>query len=187
MALKKSFPKNCRGVTILELLIAGILTSLVLGASAAIYASGARFLGTVRQSVANSQPPTLQPIIKRIDLGNFARVSENGSQLDVRCDCDPVTLLPQADGPGVNDTWFHFKIIQGSQNTTVRWTIDQNENSAVSADDTILYDNVNRRDSSFGMVSSGQGTDTVVETNLMFTSPVVTLNTQTALSGATKQ
>lgn len=176
-----------RGFSLIELLIASLMLTIVLGGAGAVYVSGARFLGSMNQLTVEGQPPTLNAITKRIDLGNQATVSNSGYQLNIQCDCNPDLSL-QTDGPGVNDTWFHIGIVNGATSVDVRWAADNNPTTTVSSSDEVLYSKIDKPNSSFTLVNpSGQGTATVVQTTLAFTSPKVTLKTQNALGAGAKQ
>jgi prepilin-type N-terminal cleavage/methylation domain-containing protein len=178
MALN-TFPLNRRGVTLLEILIASLLLSLVIGVAASLYVSGARFLGTVTQSARDFQATNLNPITKRIDISNSATVQAAGKQLDLTCDCDFTTLQPQGALPynPADDNSVRFFI----QNPGVRMQLG-------GGPLTTLYTNVDTNASMFRLINpSGEGQPTVVEVEIVFTTPRMTLKTQTALGSGAKR
>lgn len=196
MALKHRL-LNERGITLLELLVASILMSVVLGGAAAIYVSGVRFLGQLRTTTTASMPPSLNAITRRIDIANQVALSQGGSQLDLRCDCDFATLTPQNATPynPADDQWAHIRIVMGAPNGEVRMVIDNVPGTTVNpGDGTLLYSNINSAGpdaqgnrSGFALLNpSGAGNATLVETTLVFTDPATTLKTRTAIGSGAK-
>ena len=174
------------GFTLMELLVALSLTSVVFLAAISVYLSALKFLKTTQQSgVSTNTVATLEDISKRISLANSAVVTGGGNpQLNVRADyavCSYNVLNTPANV--ADDNWWHYRLI----NNALRFICDANAATAVSGTGSILIDNVNTGGSTLRLINpSAAGNPTVVNIHVVTTSPVLTLDTNVALGAASK-
>ena len=174
------------GFTLMEILIALSLTSVVFLGSTSVYLTALKFLKNTQQSgVSVNKVATLEDISKRVSLGNSAFMTGGGNQqLNIRADyavCSYNVLNTPANT--ADDNWWHYRVIAGA----VRFVCDSNQSTNVNGNDYVLIDNVNTGFSEFQLINpSNAGNPTVAHIYITTTSPALTLATDVALGAASK-
>jgi hypothetical protein len=167
--ISKKHTLGRRGITLMELLIATLMITMVFVASTSVYVSALKFLSTmVTNSTSLSPTVSLEDIAKHISLANEANPPGNGGKsLDLRGDYDfnNSSWNSPLNTPSVfgDDAWIHYRFC-GAANGDLRMVCDQTPNTNVPCGGgTVMMSNVDSASSSFAATSSDwQGNPTVI-------------------------
>ena len=175
----------------MEILIAVILVGLVFAGALSMYTSSLKLL-KARQSIDVTTAPdiSLEQVARKVSLALEANISP-ASQLNLRLDqtCGGAALNSPAVSAG--DAWWHFSFkanallalcdtVMGTSLTSV----------GVPAGTTELTPNLDTTvtGSNFQIVNpSGSGAATVIGMHVVSTSPIITIDTETALGATAKR
>ena len=195
-----------RGVTLMELLVATLMVTMVFIASTSVYLSAAKFLSA---QVASSQTPALgfdmEDVIKKISLANEYAIDPAAKWLDLRGD------YPQADPSWSNplntpsnfgdDTWAHYRICgAGNSGGTLRTVYDNAQGNGASVDcaaSTVVASSLDPTASIFTAQNptalnnpggaADPGSATVIQINLVNAAPTATLESSAILGAKAKR
>ncbi len=102
------FPKKQNGITLTELLIAGILLSVVFVAATSLYVSALKFFKSQTASADVNSLIALEHISRNIKKANDVAISGGGSQLKLRIEgSDPATQSV------LDDQWVVYGVVSG--------------------------------------------------------------------------
>lgn len=124
--------RNARGVTLMELIVAMSVFSVVFIGVTAMYVSGYKSfksLGTKENEIAALV--ALEHMTRRIGLGNNAEISDGGAQIKVRWDYAEYPSPLNTPGDYADDTYIKYRFIDGR----LRYRIDATSGADVSASD----------------------------------------------------
>ena len=181
--------RNIHGLTMMEILIAIVLTSFVFAGGMSMYTSSLKFLKT-RQNTDLTLSPDIafEPVARKIALANFANLTHGGSQLNIQLDqaCNGTPLAtPSNTG---DDSWWHYRFVTTNlmsfcenSNTNPTLTAPGNPAGTVSVLDTLS----NNASTWAALNPSAAGTPTVIGVQLR--SPTVNVDTEIKLGAATKR
>jgi hypothetical protein len=152
--------KHTHGITLLELMIATLLTGLVFAVAMSIYSSSIKFMSIQGAATDPTQSTVvvLEDIAKRISLCNEVSPITGGPQATIHLRCDyavgSYTINNAAGNPAgtpsnlADDNYWHFGFAGGAlRMTTTNWTTPVDDPSA----GTIIIPNVNTGASSFNI------------------------------------
>ena len=186
-----------RGFTLMELLIAGVMISLVMIAAFSLYSSGLRLFVQARTYDVTAIPEVaVEDLVRKINSANFADINP-ANQLNLRVDyaaCNPASVPTPANT--ADDSWWHYRFLN-SELLGLCEAVNSNPTlTAVGAPagTTAILGNLDTvaalpayppgtgsGGSGFQLVNpSVSGTPTVVYVHVNSTNPVKELNTEAA-------
>ena len=191
--VKSGFFLTFRGFTLVELMVALLLISLVFLAGISVYTTGFRFLRVVQNTDVTMLPVvSVEDIAKRVSLSNVMTTSAPGApvvgaQLNVCGDYQLCTYTPlNTPNNFADDNCWHYAFMNTNE---LKTSCNNNANAPVTPAGTTLINNVNTVLSSFTLVNpSASGNATVAHIHVRTTvPPVAELDTDVALGASAKR
>lgn len=190
--------RGSAGFTLMELLIAGVMISLVMIAAFSLYSSGLRLFVQARTYDVTLIPEVaVEDLMRKINVANFAGINP-ANQLNLRVDylnCNPATPDPAGPANTAADSWWHYRFQAG----TLLGLCDAAQNTVLAAagnpaGTVVVLNNLDTvtpmpayppgtgsGGSGFLFVNpSGAGAPNVVYVHVNSTNPLKELNTEVA-------
>ena len=194
------FPARA-GFTLMEIMIALLLVTLVFLAGVSVYTTGFKFLQTAQTTDVTTIPVvSLEALAKRISVGNLATVNfagpVTGGLLHVRADFAAIpascgTYVPlNTPGNTADDGWWHFYFRNGVSGPALYSVCDNNPgtNPAGGPPSLVLITNAVLGNCAFTLTNpSAAGIPTVVNIHVQTTVPVSELDTDVAIGALPKR
>lgn len=181
--------RNDQGLTLMEILIAVVLVSLVFTAAISLYTSGIKQL-KARQAVDVTTSPDifLEQVAKKISIASAANMAP-ATQLNIRVDQDCAGAALATPSNTTDDNWWHFRpagteLLAFCDN--VPGTVLTSIGNPVGT--TSLISNLDTATSNFAIINpSATGNPTVISMHIVSTNPIMTVDTEAALGASPKR
>jgi hypothetical protein len=193
--MKTRFIVKRNGFTLVELMIAGLLISMVFLGGISVYMSGAKMMKNIQASSVTSLPPSiyLEDLPKKIQ-GAMDINYVNRSRVHIRVDQSCTGVPNNTPANAVDDRYWHYEFT----GSALRALCDAAPNTSLNNSSPILIDNVDTsgsgacnggtNESCFRIDNpTGVGADTVLYVHLRSLPPVQSVDTSMTSSSIPKR
>ena len=115
------------GLTLVELVVAGVLFSVVFLAAASAHVTAAKFFESAKQNQGQVLGyAAMEHMTRKIGLANSAVVGNSGAELKIRWDYNQTTFAPLGTPKNyADDSWIKYRFVEGEGGAyKLEWAAD---------------------------------------------------------------